>query len=383
MAGLIFVVTEDWYFYSHRRPMIRAAQQAGFDVSVITRVDQHRAAIEALGVRVIDFSFERRSLNPFKALAQIARLTKIYKRERPVLVHHIAMKPILFGAVAAWRAKVPVVVNAFAGLGYVFNARTLLAKAVRLGLRLPFLFLLRRPNSFLLMQNKDDLETLRRSGFVAEDRATIIRGSGVDLAAYPVVDMPPPDAGMIAVYAGRMIGIKGLPTLQQAFALLAKDKVPVSLWLYGQPDPENPGSWTSETLYSWGAQSDNVSYRGRSGDMAGVWAEAHIAVQASYGGEGVPKSLLEAAACGRAIVATDVPGCREVVRDGENGFLVPPYDAAALAAAIRKLANDPALCARMGKAGRKMVETDMSAEQVQAQTAAFYMSCLEKTGTVL
>ena len=121
---LIFVVTEDWYFYSHRLPMIRAAQDCGFSVGVITNVDRHRAVIEALGVKVIPFSFARRSLNPFKALGQIASLAKIYRAEKPDLTHHIAMKPILFGSFAAWLARVPCVVNAFAGLGYVFNARS-------------------------------------------------------------------------------------------------------------------------------------------------------------------------------------------------------------------------------------------------------------------
>ena len=173
-----------------------------------------------------------------------------------------------------------------------------------------------------------------------------------------------------------MIGIKGLPTLKEAFALLAQRAPYIKLHLYGRPDPDNPGSWREETLRQWDAESGNVSYKGHADDMAAIWTGAHAAVQASYGGEGVPKSLLEAAACGRAVVASDVPGCREIVEDGNNGFLVPPYDAAALAAAIEKLAGDMALCRRMGENSRKMVAGDMSAERVTAQTVDLYRACL-------
>ncbi len=373
---LVFVVTEDWYFYSHRRPMISAAQEAGLDVSVITTIDRHREAIEALGVKVIDFAFERRSLNPFKALGQVRRLARIYRQESPVIVHHIAMKPILFGAIAAWLARVPVVVNAFAGLGYVFNARTPLAFALRAALWLPFVLLLRRKNSFLLMQNKDDLATLRAYGMVAAERARVIRGSGVDISEYSASPVPPANPDFVCVFAGRMIGIKGLPTLREAFSLLAKNAPHIKLHLYGRPDPANPGSWSEDTLRQWGAESDNVAYVGHAEDMRGVWAGAHAAIQASYGGEGVPKSLLEAASCGRAIIASDVPGCREVVNEGENGFLVPPYDAVALAEAVRTLAADMALCERMGQASRTLVESDLSADSVKAQTAELYRLCL-------
>jgi len=375
-SSLIFVVTEDWYFYSHRRPMIEAAQQCGLDVSVITRVGEHKEAIEKLGVKVIPFSFERRSLNPFRGLVQIKKLAAIYRQERPAIVHHIAMKPILFGSLAAAGAKVPRVVNAFAGLGYVFNARTFLAMMLRFFLWLPFLILLRRENTWLLFQNPDDMKALMRMGLVPGNRSRIIRGSGVDLAAYPVTPVPAPDPDFNCVYAGRMIGIKGLPTLQEAFALLEKSAPQVRLQLYGRPDAENPGSWSEDKLREWVANSDNVEYKGHSNDMAAVWAGAHVAVQASYGGEGVPKSLLEAAACGRAIVATDVPGCREVVKPGVNGLLVPPYDAQALADAIRTLAENREQCRRMGGESRKMVEADMSADSIRAQTAVFYRGCL-------
>ncbi len=374
---LLFVVTEDWYFYSHRRPMIKAAQECGFDVGVITNVDRHRKEIEALGVKVIPFSFERRSLNPKTAWKQIRALKKIYLLEQPEIVHHIAMKPILFGSIAARKAKVPCIVNAFAGLGYVFHARTPLAVLLKILLWLPFFFLLRQPNSWLLLQNEDDRKALKDMELILDRRTRVIRGSGVDLNEFKDQPMNPPAPDFVCIYAGRMIDLKGLPTLKEAFELLRIKSPRIRLRLYGKPDSANPGSWSEQEIKDWVANSDNVSFEGFAENMADIWAQAHLAVQASYGGEGVPKSLLEAAACGRPIVATNVPGCREVVADGRNGILVPSRDAHGLAWAIETLFDDWELCKRMGAESRKLVEEDMSALRVKMQTVEFYRECME------
>jgi glycosyltransferase involved in cell wall biosynthesis len=373
---LIFLVTEDWYFYSHRLPMARAAQEAGLDVALITNVKSHKEAIEAAGVRVIPLAFDRRSLSPLAGLALTKRIFDIYRREKPALVHHIAMKPVLFGSIAAWLAGVKRVINAFAGLGYVFSAESGLARVLRPFLVVLFWPLLRRRGSFLLFQNKDDMALLGRYGLVVPARAKIIRGSGVDLSAYPQLPLPPMEGDVICAFAGRMIGIKGLPTLKEAFEILSRQGSRARLWLCGQPDPANPGSWTEAQLQAWVSESDNVAYIGQS-KMSEIWGRAHIALQPSYGGEGVPKSLLEAAASARAIVASDVPGCREVVEQGVNGYLVPAGDAKALAARIGEIASDGILCRMMGQRSRDIVAGDMSAEAVTAQTAAFYRECLK------
>jgi glycosyltransferase involved in cell wall biosynthesis len=376
---LIFLVTEGRYFYSHRMPMVRAAQKEGFEVAVITDPGEHSAAIEKAGVRVIPFSLERRNLSPWRALRHIAKLVAIYMQEKPDIVHHIAMKPVLLGSIAASQARVKHVVNAFAGLGYVFTAHDARAWMLKCLLLPLFFSLLRRRGSYLLLQNNDDLALLKRFHLAPQGRTTVIRGSGIDLAQYPEQPFTMPAPDFIVAFSGRMIGIKGLQTLKEAAPILQQRAPHVKLWLCGTPDPGNPGSWTEEQLKQMETDNPNIVYRGHC-DMTAVWVQAHAAVQPSWGGEGVPKSLLEAAACGRAIVATDVPGCRDLVKDGENGFLVPPRDAKALADALAKLAADPQRCAAMGKVSRRMIEnSEFTAAAVTARTAALYRTCLQTT----
>lgn len=368
---LFFVVTEDWYFYSHRLPMARAAKQAGFDVSVVTNVAEHGEKIAAEGIRVIPFSFERKSLNPVLALKQIYQLIRLYRSEKPDLVHHIAMKPILYGSIAAAVANVPRVLNAFAGLGFVFSADTGLARTLRPVLLTGFKLFIKGTHCWTLFQNRDDYAALERFGVIDPSRAVVIRGSGVDLDRYPALPLPksPP---IICVFSGRMIDIKGLPTLQTAFAMIEKKMPHIELWLCGRPDPANPGAWNAARLSKWTHGATNVRWKGHQDDMSWIWGQAHICVQPSWGGEGVPKSALEAAASGRAIVATDVPGCREVVDQGRNGYLVSPRNADALAKAIMEIASDAGRLEQMGAESRRMVETDLSAESVCQQTEALY-----------
>jgi len=378
---IIYLVTEDNYFYSHRLPMARAAKAAGFDdVAVVTNVKKHGALIEKEGIRVIPLSLDRRSLNPFRAAGHIFRLWGIYRREKPDLVHHIAMKPVLYGSIAARMAGVRRIVNAFAGLGYVFTSQDFRARFLRITLTPDFMLLLRRRNSYLLLQNEDDLAVLRGLRVVPEGRVRVIRGSGVDTALCRPLSYAASAQEFICVYAGRMIGIKGLDTLKAAFEMLASRAPHARLWLCGAPDFANPGSWNEEQLKKWERQSGGrVVYKGQCADMAAIWAQAHAAVQASCGGEGVPKSLLEAAAYARPIIATDVPGNREVVENGRNGFLVSPRDATALAAAIEKMASLPGeKRAAMGHESRAMIEnSDMTAARVSAETEKLYREILK------
>jgi len=368
---LIYLVTEDWYFLSHRLPMAQAALREGFDVAVITNISDGKNAIEAAGIRVIPLSLERKSLNPLTALRQIMALIKIYRTEKPDLVHHVAMKPMLYGSIAAVCAKVPHVLNAFAGLGVVFNTNIPLARMLRPFLVLAFRLLLKRPGFWTLFQNKDDQARMQRFGVINPDRTAIIRGSGVDITRYAVTPLPDPQP-FICIYAGRMIDTKGLPTMREAFEILELKAPHIRLWMYGKPDIANPGSWNENRVHEWDINHPTVKWKGHSEDMATIWPTAHLALQPSWGGEGLPKSMLEAGACGRAMIVSDVPGCREVVEPGRNGLLVPPGDAERLAAAILEIASEPQRCAAMGRESRKIIEENFSAERVSREIGDLY-----------
>ncbi len=366
---LLFLITEDWAFWLHRLSIARAARDDGWDVVVTTRVVAHGDRIRGEGFRLVPIGMRRRSLAPWRELATIIELVRLFRRERPDLVHHVAMKPVIYGSLAAWIAGVPAVVNALTGMGYVFTSRELKARLLRPPIRLAFHWLLDRPNSRLIVQNSDDAAALG-GAMVAKQRVVLIRGSGVDTKAFTPSEEPagPP----VAVMVSRMLRDKGVGELVEAARLLQQRAVPLRIVLVGWPDPENPTAIAERELQAWDA-AGVIAWWGERSDIAKIWAKCHIAVLPSYR-EGLPKSLLEAAACGLPMVATDVPGCREIVRDGETGLLVPPRDAESLAAALERLAGDAVLRRRMGAAARELVERALSDEVVAEQTLALYRS---------
>ena len=371
---IVYLVTEDWVFVSHRLPIARAARDAGYEVTVATRVTDHGAAIEAEGFQLVPLAWARRSHNPFAELAALIRLTSLYRRVRPTIVHHVAVKPALVGSLAAWLAGVPRVVNAITGLGFVFSSKTTRARFMRPFVRFGFRFLLRRSGSVIIVQNPDDADVLVRECAIERERIRLIRGSGVDLARFQVV--PESDRRpMIATLASRMIWDKGIGDLVEAARILRRDGVNVRVVLAGKPDPDNPASIPEPQLRAWHDEG-MVAWRGFVSDMPALWAESHIAVLPSFYGEGVPKCLIEAAACGRPIVAADGPGLREIVRDGENGALVPAHDPAALACAIARLAADDETRRGMGAAGRELAVSGFGDRQVAQATLAVYREAL-------
>ncbi len=367
---LIYLVTEDWYFWSHRLPMARAARDAGFEIAVATRVDKHGDRIAAEGFRVLPLSWSRRSINPAGTLSAVAEIAALYRREAPDIVHHVAMKPVLLGGLAAGLAGVPAVVNALTGLGSAFLGTGGLKSRVAGAVARPLLrTVLKRPNSVTVLQNEDDRKMLVAAGLLPDERARIIRGSGVDTLHYQVLPEPPAPPVTVGCVA-RLLADKGVGPLIEAQQRLRAKGLDVNLILAGTPDPENPTSVTQGELDRWSALP-GVELPGHITDVRQVWARCHIAVLASRR-EGLPKSLLEAAACGRAIVATDVPGCREVAHAGENALLVPPDDPAALADALEVLVRDAAMRARFGAASRRLVESDMASDRVGAKTVELY-----------
>jgi glycosyltransferase involved in cell wall biosynthesis len=373
LAGrkILMLVSEDWYFCSHRLPIGIALKNAGADVVVVTRVRDHAKPIEDAGLRLRPTGLDRSGLNPLHDRKTIAELLDIYREERPDLVHHVALKPTLYGAYCAWRTGVPAVVNALAGMGFLFLARSLPARGIRFVVRILLRVLLNRPNSRTILQNADDIELLTRRISVAEERIRLIRGSGVDIARFHPVT--PPAGTPVAVCVSRMLRDKGIVELVEAARLLKTRGVDLRVRLVGGGD-DNPASISDQQLTAWKAEGV-VEIAGPSTDIPGEYARAHIAVLPSYR-EGLPKSLLEAAAAGRPMVATDVPGCREVCREGETGLLVPARAVAPLADALERLAADPALRDRLGAHARDLAVAEFAEDIVVGQTLDLYREML-------
>ncbi|HCM83585.1 MAG TPA: glycosyltransferase family 1 protein [Rhodospirillaceae bacterium] len=363
-------MAEDFGFLSHRLPMALAAKAAGFDVGIITRVNdqQTRAQIESKGFKVFPINWQRSSINPIAALTQISEIAKIFRRERPDIIHNVALKPIIWGTLAALQSGVQRIVNAPVGLGYIFTSDDMMARALRLIVAPMLRVAMRNHRVRVIIQNGDDWQSLARDGIIQHDRSMIIRGSGVELEKYNV--MPEPDGPITIGVAARMLHDKGILPLVEAQQKLQNAGMDVRLLLAGTPDPENRATLTADEMAKISALP-GVTALGHVTDIPSLWARCHIAVLPSRR-EGLPKALLEAAAAGRPLIATDVPGCREICHDSVNGILVPMDDAAAMAAAIKKLAEDENLRKKYGAASRAMVETDVSAAAVGAKLVGLY-----------
>lgn len=363
---LLFVVTEDWYFVSHRLPLAVGAMKTGFDVVVATRVGSHGETIRAAGIRLIPFNLSRRRGNP---LAEVVALVRLYFRERPDIVHHVALKPIIYGALAARFARVPAQVNAVAGLGWLFTSPTGIMRFIRPAVRWMLVWFLNTRGNLTVVQNSDDRALLIRTN-LPETRVRLIRGAGVDTTSFHPV-MQEPSGSVCIVLAARMLWDKGVGEFVEAARLLTQGEVFARFVLVGIPDPGNPASVPDATLRAWHGKN-GVEWWGHRDDMPAVFHSAHIVCLPSYYREGLPKVLLEAAACGLPIVTADAPGCREIVHDGDNGFLVPVRDAEALAVALHNLIKDKPLRVKMGQRGREIVLAEFSQERIIAETLAVY-----------
>ena len=370
---IVYLVSEDWYFCSHRLPLGIAAQEAGAEVIVATRVNDHRAQIEAAGLRIAPIEMQRSGTNPLTDLSTIQQIIELYRREKPDLVHHVALKPILYGGYAAKRAGVSAIVNAVAGMGFIFISNSLFARTARPLIARAQRALMNRANTRTILQNPDDVEMYTQRIGVSPNGLTIIPGAGVDIDQFTVV--PEPFAVPTAVCVSRMLRDKGIHELVAATRLLHAKGVEVRVRLVG-PTDDNPASIPRAILAEWNREGV-VEVVGPSEDIAGEYARAHIAVLPSYR-EGLPKSLLEAAACGRPMVATDAPGCREVCIDGETGLRVPARTIEPLADALERLVLDPALRQRLGENARHRAETIFAEKIINAQTLALYEEMLAR-----
>jgi len=368
VTTLLYLVTEDWFFWSHRLAIARAARDAGYRVVVATREEAHGARIREEGFTLAPIRLRRSSISPLAEAAAIADLVRLYRAERPAIVHQVAIKPVIHGTIAAMRAGVPAIVNALDGLGYVYASERPAARLLRPWVGRALGWALNRPNVHVHLQNEDDRRTLERAGALRHDRVHVIRGAGIDLDRFR--PLPEPGGRFTVAIAARMIAEKGVADLVDAVRRMRASGTDARLLIAGAPDPGNPTAIPAERLRAW-SEAGAAEWLGQVGDVREVWRQAHVAALPSSG-EGLPKMLLEAAACERALVASDAPGNREVVRPDRTGILVPYRDPARLAEALTRLALDPDRRRRLAAGARAMVAAEFGEAVVARETVALY-----------
>jgi glycosyltransferase involved in cell wall biosynthesis len=372
---LLFVVNVDWFFLSHRLPIALEAQRQGYQVHIATGLTDKSDELQRYGLVVHPLALDRSSTGLSNALRTMVELWKVFRAVRPDVVHLVTIKPVLLGGLVARLAGVPAVVAAVSGLGFVFMAHGAKAAVRRWLVGGLYRVALGHRNLKVIFQNPDDRASLSKLAHLPDSKVAMIRGSGVDLAQYGHAPLPP--GVPVVLLAARLLADKGVREFVQAARLLKQQGVSARFCLAGCVDLANPASLDEAELTQW-VNEGVVELWGQRSDMPEVLNSAHLVVLPSYR-EGLPKVLLEAAACGRTVVTTDVPGCRDAIDPGVTGVLVPVRNAAALADALKGLINNPARCQAMGNAGRALAEGVFDVRQVVAAHLRIYRELIGKS----
>lgn len=369
---ILFVTNVEWFFLSHRMPLARAMRDRGARV-VIAAADTGRAAeITGEGFEFVPLPFSRRGTNVLAELRTLAAIVALYRRLRPALIHQISIKPVLYGSIAARLAGRPPVVNAISGLGYLFaegNVHPALRRVVERVYRVA----LGGARTRTIFQNPEDRDEFVARGLVREDSTVLVRGSGVDCARF--AESPEPAGAPVVMFAGRLLWEKGFGEFVEAARLTRERGVSARFVLVGPADDDNPTAVQASQIAPH-VDAGTIEWWGPRRDMPAVLAASTIVVLPTFYKEGLPKVLLEAAAVGRALVATDIPGCREIVRDGVNGYLIPVRDALTLADRVQALVADGALRARFAAASRRIAVEEFSEQRVVGDTLRLYDALL-------
>lgn len=367
----ILVATYDWYMYNFKLPIARKLREEGHEVLLVVPQGSYLESMIAQGYDVREWGLDRHSMNPLKEFRSLLHLISIYVQERPDVVHHFTAKGILYGSLAAALSGMDHVVNAVTGGASAFGNVISKSNVVHEGIQwmLKRLFRLVLSGTEVIFQNPDDLDSFVEQGLVERQHCHLIEGSGVDLNSFQPAREP--DGLPKVMLAGRLLWNKGVGEFVEASRILNNGETRARFILVGDTDESNPMSVSEEQIDEW-EQEGVVEWWGFQEDMPAVFAEMHIVCSPTFYREGVPKVLIEAAACERPIVTTDMPGCREIVRDGENGLLVPPKDAEALASALNELIESKERRTEMGQRGREIVRKEFSVEQVVAETLDVY-----------
>lgn len=365
---LLFVVNAPAFFISHRLPVAEGARQAGFEVHVATGSGEACQQIIDAGFEHHLLPLSRSGKNPWAELVCIVTLCRLMRKVRPVLVHLVTIKPVLYGGVAARFTGVRCVVAAVSGLGSVFIAQGTKAAVLRGVIKPLYRLAFGHKNLKVIFQNPDDCDALVKLNTLSISQAKLIRGSGVRLADYPFV--PEPCGSPVVAMVARLLKDKGVGEYVAAVRLLKQRGVDARFWLIGDPDPGNPATVTESEMHAW-RDEGAVELFGYRKDIAQLFALSNIVVLPSYR-EGLPKVLVEAAACGRAVVTTDVPGCRDAIEPSETGLLVPVCSVEALADAVERLIVDVSLRQQLGQAGRQLAEREFAIERIVDAHLAIY-----------
>jgi glycosyltransferase involved in cell wall biosynthesis len=368
---LLIVVNVSWAFITHRLELARRAAAHGYEVHIATQVTSEANAqvIREAGLTLHDIRIGRGDAALLHDVRSLLRLCRLFRRLRPAVVHLVTAKPVILGGVAAKMARVPAIVAAIAGLGHVFTDRGFRALLRRRVVLIAMRGAMAHRRGKTIFQNDEDRRVLVNAGVIDPSRAVLIRGAGVDPAAYPM--KPEPAAPLRVLFAARTIRTKGIGEFVACARVIRQARTDTQFLIAGAPDLANPESLRTEELEQWHAEGC-VTWLGHVNEMATLIASCHIVVLPTYYGEGVPKVLIEAAACGRPIVTTDAPGCRDIVIDGKNGILVAPRDVDQLVAAVQRLLGNPSLRAEFGEAGRKHVEQGFGLQRVVDETISVY-----------
>ena len=370
MKKLFLVVNVDKFFLSHRKEIALAAKEKGFDVTVVTHFTGRQDEISALGLKVIDLPLNPTGMNPRDELKTLIFLYKLYKHEKPDIIHHVGIKPMLWGSFAAKLTGQRNVVNAVSGTGFLFSpekCNSKVSKAVR--------FLLKksnRPSYSYIFQNQDDRKEFEGAGLSKPEQAVMIKGSGVDLSKFAYVPESEKDNSIIKiVFTGRMIEAKGVLVLIDAAEKLRSEyESRIQFLLCGDLD-KNPTALQKEQLESM-CDGSYIKWLGFQSNIYKVLKTCHIMAFPSFYMEGLPKSCIDAEATGLPVITTDWVGCRDTVIDGENGFIIPPHDSFSLAEKIKLLVEDSVLRQKMGISARAYAEKYFSIQNVVQKHLEIY-----------
>lgn len=371
MKKLVYIVNVDWFFLSHRLPLALAARDAGYDVSVITADTGDCAVIQQYGIKVYSVPFARSFAHPFHEWKCFKRVGLLLKELKPDVVHCVALKAVILGGWPARRLGVSRVVCTVTGMGSTFIRKSWRSQIWQALVRQGLNRLFSGEGFRVIVQNTDDYQAFLQQNLAPVSRVVLIRGSGVDLNKFHPVEEPSPESeGFQVVLPARMLRDKGVGEFVEAARIIHSSGVKVRMILAGGLDPHNPTALTRDTIEKW-VQEKLVIWRGEISDMVTLYQSSHVVVLPSYR-EGLPKVLIEAGACGRASITTDVPGCREIIQNNINGLLVPVCDSKNLAEAILTLCRNEERRRQMGREARKIVEAEYELDSVNRRTLELY-----------